>query len=233
MTPGKNRGEKAALDVQRIVDAAIELAEREGLEALSMRRLGSALGVEAMSLYHYIESKDALLDGIVERVVASMDVSAMEGGSWQERLKEGFRAYRRLAHDYPAVFPLIGRRPVRTLAALGPVEIALGILDEARLSPRAALHAFRVLSSYTYGYALSEIRGFAMESASAGTGPPPDVLRAEAARFPHLARVIPEAGATDNEAEFETGLDVIIAGLEKVHGARAVRARRGANRGLS
>ena len=182
-----------------------------------MRRLGAELGVEAMSLYHHVDGKEAVLDGIVETVVASMDLSGMQAGPWQERLKAGFRAYRRLAHEYPAAFPLVGRRPVRTLAALKPVDVALGILREAGFPPRAALHAFRTLSSFAYGYALSEIRGFAMESAAGGGGPPPAVLEAEAERFPNLAEVIPQAGAADHDAEFELGLDVIIAGLETAH----------------
>ncbi len=212
---------RPGLDRTRVLRAAVELVEREGVEALSMRRLGRQLGVEAMSLYHHVEGKEALLDGIVETVVASMDLSGMHGGPWHERLKEGFRAYRRLAHEYPAVFPLVGRRPVRTLGALKPVDLALGILREASFSASAALHAFRTLSSFAYGYALSEIRGFAMESVAEGGGLRSDVLRAEAERFPNLAEVMPEAGATDHDAEFEDGLDAIIAGLRMRHGVQS------------
>ena len=152
-----------------------------------MRRIGRELGVKAMSLYHYVESKDALLDAPIETVVASMDTSGMAEGPWEERLKAGFRAYRRLAHDYPALFPLVARRQVRTLAALRPVDTALGILREAGFPPAPALHAFRTLSSFTYGYALSEIRGFAIESASRGEGPPPEILEAQAESFANLA----------------------------------------------
>ena len=209
---------RRGLDRTQILRAAIELAERDGLEALSMRRLGGELGVEAMSLYHHVEGRDALLDGIVETAVASMDLSGMECGPWEARLKEGFRAYRRLAREYPAVFPLVGRRPVRTLGALAPVDVALGILRRAGFSPRAALQSFRTLSSFAYGYALSEIRGFAMESASEGGAPGPEVLEAEAERFPNLAEVITEVGETDHDAEFDEGLDVIVAGLKTTHG---------------
>jgi AcrR family transcriptional regulator len=212
------RAKRQPLDRERILHAAVELAERQGLEALSMRTLGSQLGVEAMSLYHHVESKQALLDGVVETVVASMDVSGMHGeGPWEARLKEGFRAYLRLAREYPAVFPLVGRRPVRTLAALEPVDVALGVLMAAGFPPRTALYAFRTLSSFAYGYALSEIRGFAMESASAGGAPRRDV-EGDAERFPNLAEVLPLAGATEHDVEFEEGLDVIIAGLKKMHG---------------
>ncbi len=182
-----------------------------------MRRLGSALGVEAMSLYHHVDGKDALLDGIVEIAVASMDLSQIRHGTWQERVKAVFRSYRELAHTHPAAFPLVGRRPVQTLAALAPVDATLGVLREAGFSPRDALTAFRTLSGFAYGYALAELRGLAMESAAAKHGPTPEVLRAEAERFPHLAEVIPHAGAIDRDTEFEAALDIIMAGLTSTH----------------
>lgn len=208
---------RPALDRETIIRAAAEIAERDGLQALSMRKLASALGVEAMSLYHHIDGKDALLDGLVELAVASMDVSQMQHGDWQQRVKAVFRSYRAMAHRHPAVFPLVGRRPVQTLAALAPVDAVLGVLLDAGFSPRDALTAFRTLSGFAYGYALAELRGLAMESAAGQQGPAPDVLRAEAERFPHLAKVIPYAGTTDRDAEFEAALNIIIAGLTTSH----------------
>ena len=87
------RAAQRPLDRDTILRGAVELVEREGLDALTMRRLGAALGCEAMSIYYYVASKDALLDGVVEIVVAGMDLSWGErSGPWQERLKEGYRA---------------------------------------------------------------------------------------------------------------------------------------------
>ena len=171
---------------------------------------------------YLVDSKDALLDGVVEVVVGSMDVEGMAPGPhWEERLKAGFRAYRQLAHAHPAVFPLVGRRPVRTLAALRPVEVALGVLSDAGLSPQAALHAFRTLSHYAYGHALSEIRGMAIDAASQHTGPSAETLAEEAQSFRHLTAVLPHAARADHTAEFEQGLDVIIAGIKRTHGLTA------------
>ncbi|MDQ3721648.1 MAG: TetR/AcrR family transcriptional regulator [Actinomycetota bacterium] len=215
---------RAPLSRETIIAAAAQLVERDGLEALSMRKVAAVLGVEAMSLYHHIAGKEALLDAIVELAVASMDLSASQQGTWQERLKAIFRSYRALAHSHPAVFPLVGRRPVQTLAALAPVDAALGILREAGFSPREALTAFRTLSGFAYGYALAELRGLAMESAADERGPTRSVLSAEAERFPHLAEVIPHAGAIDRDVEVEAALDIIIAGLTSTlrsHGAGA------------
>src|SRR5262249_62174437 len=119
----RTRTKPRRLDRDVVLHAAVELVERDGLEALSMRRLGAALGIEAMSLYYYVESKDALLDGIVEAVVAGMDLTwARRSGRGQNRLKEDYGAYRRLAHTHPALFPLIGRPAGRTAGAMRPVE---------------------------------------------------------------------------------------------------------------
>src|SRR5262245_46452699 len=109
----RTRNRRRPLDRDVVLQAAVELVERGGLEALSMRRLGAALGIEAMSLYYYVENKDALLDGIVETVVAGMDLSwARRSGRWQERLKEGDRAYRPPPpRPYPR--PAAARPPAR------------------------------------------------------------------------------------------------------------------------
>ena len=209
------RSDRQPIDRDRVVATALELVEREGLEALTMRRLGRALGVEAMSLYHYFPSKERLLDALVEAVVEAMDVSGMEGtGSWEERLKEGFRAYRRLAHRYPHVFPLVGRRPVATLAALRPVELALDILRSAGLAPAEALQAFRTLSSFTFGYALSELRGFAIAEAAARTGPPDPI---DTRGFPRLAEALGQASGVDRDREFEDGLGIVVRGIRDTY----------------
>ena len=210
--PGKGR---TPLDRDRVVAAALELAEREGIEALTMRRLGRSLGVEAMSLYHYFASKERLLDAVVEAVVDSMDVSGIEGsGSWEERLKQGFRAYRQLAHEHPHVFPLVGRRPVATLAALRPVELALDILRSAGLTAGEALQAFRTLSSFAFGYALSELRGFAIAEAADRTPGPGTIDRNG---FPRLAEALAHASSVDRDSEFEKGLDIIVDGIRNAY----------------
>ena len=200
---------RVGLDRDAVLRGAVEFVEREGLEALSMRRLGAALGCEAMSLYYYVDSKDDLLDGIVETVVAGMDLSwAERSGPWEERLKEGYRAYRGLAHTHPQVFPLIGRPAGRTLAAFRPVEAFLSVLRQAGFAPRAALQAHRTLSSFVYGYVISELRGLAFESLS-----PTSAEDWES--FPSLAEVLPQVKGVDHDQEFEEGLDIIVSGLTR------------------
>ena len=204
--------ERERLDQTTIVKSALALVDRDGLEGLSMRKLGRELAVEAMALYHYFPSKDALIDAIVEAVVGEMGAPS-EAGSWEERLRERFRSYRRLAQAHPHVFPLVGKRAVKNPEALAPVEQMLEILRDAGFSPYQALHSFRTLSSYAFGYALTEIVGFALEPSADGTAARFDVRTVDPERFPRMREVAPHVIACDHDVEFELGLDLILAGL--------------------
>jgi len=174
----------------------VALADREGLEAVSMRRLGRELGVEAMSLYNYVPSKEALLDGMVEVLLDGLtagDGKGENGGerSWEAQVRGAFRSYLELARAHPNVFPLFALRPLNTAESLR----VFGLLREAGLDNVSALRAFRTLSGYTIGHALAEIRGPALEPAGDG--------QAKEARGVEI----------DRDADFEFGLDLILAGL--------------------
>jgi len=204
--------ERERLDQTTIVKSALALVDRDGLEGLSMRKLGRELAVEAMALYHYFPSKDALIDAIVEAVVGEMGAPS-EAGSWEERLRERFRSYRQLAQAHPHVFPLVGKRTVKSPEALAPVEQMLDILRGAGFTPEQALQSFRTLSSYAYGYALAEIVGFALEPSADGAAARFDVRTVDPERFPRMREVAPHVVACDHDTEFELGLDIILAGL--------------------
>src|SRR5919205_930930 len=150
------------LNRRRVLEEAVLFVDREGLEALTMRRLGAELGVEAMSLYNHVPNKSALLDGMVEVLLGEVEIPTEKAG-WEERIREGYGAFRRLAHRHPNVFPLLVNRPPDTMDGVWLVEEFLRTLEEAGFGGETALHAFRVLSSYTFGYAMAEIRGFALE----------------------------------------------------------------------
>ena len=198
------------LDRRRILEAAVTFVDREGLEALSMRKLGAELGVEAMSLYNHVPNKSALLDGMVELLLGELEVPP-EDASWEERVKEAYRAFRRLALEHPNVFPLLIIRPPDTMDGTWLVEEFLKTLRGAGFDPDTALYAFRALSSYASGYAMSEIRGFAMEPARGRLG----ALTLPQDDFPHIHELGAQLGEVDRDAEFEFGLDLIIAGLRE------------------
>lgn len=198
------------LNRERILQAAVNFVDREGLEALSMRKLGADLGVEAMSLYNHVPSKGALLDGMVEVLLRGMEVPP-ESEDWETRVREAYRRFRRLAHEHPNVFQLLIVRPPDTMDGAWLVETFLETLHRAGFDIRAALQAYRTLTSFTVGYVISEIRGFAMEPGEERVG----AHGLSADDFPRLSELTPHLGGIDRDAEFESGLDIILSGLTK------------------
>jgi TetR/AcrR family tetracycline transcriptional repressor len=198
------------LNRRRVLEEAVRFVDREGLEALTMRRLGAQLGVEAMSLYNHVPNKSALLDGMVEVLLGELEIPA-ENHGWEERIREGYRAFRRLAHEHPNVFPLLVNRPPDTMDGVWLVEAFLRTLREAGFGKEVALHAFRVLSSYTFGYAMAEIRGFALEPDGSRLG----AYTLSPEEFPRISELRPQLENVDHDAEFEFGLDLILTGLRE------------------
>jgi TetR/AcrR family tetracycline transcriptional repressor len=198
------------LSRRRILEAAVRFVDREGLEALSMRKLGSELGVEAMSLYNHVPNKGALLDGMVEVLLGELDIPPEEEG-WESRVREAYRAFRRLAHEHPNVFPLFVVRPPDTMDGIWLVEEFLKTLRGAGFAPETSLHAFRTLSSYASGYAMAEIRGFAMEPAGSRVG----AATLSPEDFPNIHELDASLRHVDHDAEFEFGLDLILSGLKE------------------
>ena len=198
------------LSRRRVLEAAVRFVDREGLEALSMRKLGSDLGVEAMSLYNHVPNKDALLDGMVEVLLGELEVPSTDR-SWEERVREAYRDFRRLARRHPNVFPLLVVRPPRAMDGVWLVEEFLKTMRGAGFDAMTALYAFRTLSGYAMGYAMAEIRGFAMEPGGGRSGA--SALPAD--QFPNIHRLEERLGEVDRDAEFEFGLDLILAGLKE------------------
>ena len=181
------------LSRRRILEAAVELVDREGLGALSMRRLGRELGVEAMSLYNHVPNKEALLGGMVEVLIEGLESPPEGSGGWEDGVRGAFRSYLKLARAHPEVFQLFATRPLGTGEALRIFEVLRG----AGLDLVPALQAFRTLSSYTVGYALAEIRGFPLELEGG----------------PRALELAPPLKEVDRDAQFEFGLDLILGGL--------------------
>jgi AcrR family transcriptional regulator len=198
------------LDRRTILETAVRFVDSEGLDALSMRKLGAELGVEAMSLYNHVPNKGALLDGMVEVLLDDLKIPS-ESEGWESRVRGAYAAFRRLAHEHPNVFPLLVVRPPDTMDGVWLVEEFLKTLREAGFDPETALYAFRALSSYASGYAMAEIRGFAMEPAGGRLGA--STLSRD--DFPHIHELDGRLEIVDHDAEFEFGLDLIIAGLKE------------------
>jgi AcrR family transcriptional regulator len=197
---------------RRIVEAALRLVDDEGLETLTMRRLGAELGFEAMSLYRHFPNKAALLDYVVEAVWAEMELPSSEGDPW--KTLEGLaRAFRRLAHSHPNIFPVLAARPVALRGAMRPVELTLGALRETGCDEGSATHAFRYLVGYVYGYVQREM-------ADRATTEEPDaqqwydLRRVPPDVFPAIVHAAPYFAGYDFDAGFDWGLRAALAGLK-------------------
>lgn len=198
---------KKRLSRAGILAAAVGVVDGEGLSSLTMRRLGAELGVEAMSIYNHVPNKDALLDGMVEVILEELEIPVGEE-EWEERIRVGYRRFRELAHRHPNVFPLLVSRPPKSPDGLWLFEAFLRTMRVAGFDPETAFRAFRVLTNYTFGYAMAEIRGFALEPGGGAANPP-------AEDFPEISRLAPEIESVDHDAEFEFGLDLILTGLKE------------------
>ena len=208
MTPRKKDVEPLARE--RIVDAAIRIIDAEGLEALSMRRLGAELGVNPMAAYYHVPNKAALYDLVLEAVMAGVDTSGIDPAApAAERLKQTARAYRSAILAHPHTVPVLAARSVRTVAALRPVEPFLGALFAAGLTADEALAAVDVVAQYILG----GVVGYYHHLVDDEVGQQREFDALDVTEFPHMSRVLAEGHYVGFDAEFEFGLDAIVRGL--------------------
>ena len=189
-----------------VLRQALEVADREGLGALSMRRLGRELGVEAMSLYRHVASKQALLEGLVELV---LDEAGVDSGAGEPRavLRDWAHAFRAAARRHPEVVRLFATEPLATPAWGGAVEALLAVLRDAGASDEAAVHAYRLVTTFATGYVLWELRQREQPALD-------DYLRQlDPAAYPATHALAGALRDVDGEAEFGLGLDLLLAGV--------------------
>lgn len=205
------RPSRGGLTREEVARTALELADREGLDALSMRSLAERLGVGTMTLYGYFRSKDELLDAVVDSAVAERDEWVLEG-NWRQQLRNVVLTARRSLLRHPSLVELRVRRPVLRPEALRFAETCLAILLDAGFDTAEAARAFRLLFTYTLGFAaLSPAESTAEDrrAASAALGALPSE------EYPNLVTAREEASAAmGGEETFEYGLDRILDGLE-------------------
>jgi AcrR family transcriptional regulator len=212
------------LSQQRILQAAIDFIDREGLPALTMRRLGGYLGVEAMALYRYVPSRDDLLDGIVETVLDGLhhdpEVHLEAEHGWQDYLQRLAHGIRRiaLALAHPAVFPLVATRPpdapwIRPpLRSLHWLESFFTVLTDHGFGDQAAVVAYRAYTTFLLGHLLLEVshQGVVLttedEAEAPAIGNAVDVL----AEYPHLRELEPLLDQDETVTEFEEALESLL-----------------------
>jgi AcrR family transcriptional regulator len=209
---------RAPLSRERILRAAIDLTDRQGIAALSMRNLGHELGVDAMMLYRHVANKDDLLDGMVDLVFGEIGLPP-SGADWKSAMRQRAVAAHAVLSRHAWAIGLMESRTRPGPANLRHHDAVLACLREAGFSMEATAHAYSILDSYIYGFALNEQSlplDTPEEVAEVGTS---ILLELPANAYPHLAEFISEhamkAGYSYGD-EFEFGLDLILAGLERV-----------------
>jgi AcrR family transcriptional regulator len=202
-----------------VVETALRLVDREGLDAVSMRRLAALLGLTPMALYRHVPSKAALLEALVATVFARLEFPDPADVPLGERLRTTVRSLRGLLHAHPWLVTLILRGPVLGEGVYRASEQSLRALRDTGLDPATIAAAFRLLHSFTIGYAGMEVARRAVDPARYA-----EFVRR---RYPTRAAFAAHLGPFD-EAQFERALDLIVAGIEALaQGARRPpRARR-------
>jgi AcrR family transcriptional regulator len=216
--PGAGR---ARLTRERVLRAAVLLADSGGLEALTMRRLGEELGVEAMSLYKHVANKEDLLDGMVDLVFAEIELPTGDT-DWRTAMRARAVSARAALTRHPWATALMQSRTAPGGATLRHHDTVIGTLRRAGFSVALTAHAFSAIDAYVYGFALQE-RSLPFETAEQAE----EVGRQMFARmppgeFPHLTELTAEhilRPGYDYGDEFEYGLDLVLDGL-----ARALQA---------
>ncbi|HEX6355090.1 TetR/AcrR family transcriptional regulator C-terminal domain-containing protein [Actinophytocola sp.] len=208
------------LSRDRVLDAAIRVADRGGVEAITMRRVAQELGVEAMSLYHHLPNKDAILDGVIDAVFAAIELPGA-GGDWRDAIRARAVSARAVLSRHSWALGLMDSRRNPGPATLRHHNAVLGVLREAGFTVAMAVHAFSLIDSYVGGFVLQEanmpvttrddveqVAGNILEHL------PEDEL-------PYLTEVIVDHALRpdyDLGSEFTYGLDLILEALEARRG---------------
>lgn len=209
---------RAPLSRERVLRGAVELADRDGIGALTMRSLASELGVGPMAIYHHVANKEAVLDGIVDLVFAEIDLPRSDT-TWRRAIRQRAVSARAALARHPWAIPLMDSRAAPGPATLRQHEAVIGTLRRGGFSVAQAAHAYSLLDSYLYGFALQE-------AALPFRSPEEVPAVAEAmleqlppGEFPHLVEMATEhvlQPGYDYGEEFELGLDLILDGLERL-----------------
>jgi AcrR family transcriptional regulator len=209
---------RAPLTRERVLAAAIDLADRDGIASLSMRKLAQELGVEAMSLYHHVANKDAILDGLIDLVFGEIDLPVGEA-DWKAAMRRRAISAREVLRRHPWATGLMESRSTPGPATLRHHDAVLGILRNAGFPLELAAHAYSLLDSYIYGFALQETSlPFSTPEETAEVA---QAMMAEfpADAYPHLTEIAVEhvlQPGYSYASEYLFGLDLILDGLERL-----------------
>ena len=212
------------LNGERIALVAVALADADGIEGLSMRKLASELGTAPMSLYRHFANKEGLLDAMVDLVFGEMYPPGI-GMDWKDELRKRGVSARETLRRHPWANGLMESRLHPGEASAAHHNATMGCLREAGFPFREAVHAYNLLDAYTYGFALQEM-SIPFETPEESGEVAAQTVGEKGAEFPYLAEVVVELGKRgyDYTEEFEFGLDFILEGLERLLASQPTKA---------
>jgi AcrR family transcriptional regulator len=220
--PVDRRPNRPRLTRREVLATALRLIDEEGVDALTMRRLGRALDRDPMRLYRFAASKDALLDGVVELVLEELEVpSSAPAQTWSDVLRATAHRYRRIAVRHPHVVPLLVTRPLATplglrpLGTLRPLEALLELLVAAGFAPHGALHAYRLYMGFLQGHVLTELQERVHDPDETDALLRLGLYRLPPREFPRLRSLATALTEFDGAKELDEGLDIVLGGLRR------------------
>ncbi|MBA3462906.1 MAG: TetR/AcrR family transcriptional regulator C-terminal domain-containing protein [Deltaproteobacteria bacterium] len=206
-----------ALSQATIRSTALALIDRDGLDEFSIRKLGTELRCEAMAIYWYYESKDALLDAVVDELMAPVGAIAGDPpGDWVEMLRAIARSYRRIARVHPHAFPLLATRRFATEQTFEFLDRLFAYARGQGVADRDAARFYRIVGSYCSGFALSEL------AARRDDAPQTAALRT---RFPRVAEVTEFLNPRHLDEIFEQGLELLLAEVARASARKPARRK--------
>jgi len=206
-------GSRVPLTKERVLRAAIQLADEGGIESLSMRKLGLALGVEAMSLYNHVANKDEILDGIVDLVAGEVEVPN-DVRDWKSAVRQSAISTHEVLLRHPWACNLSVSRPRVGAATLRYVDWLIGCLRDAGFSMQVAHNAMHAIESHIYGFTLQEL-SFPADLEAMGPEIAALLRQQTVSDYPHISEMVRDS-THDDQVEFEFVLDLILDGLERV-----------------
>nr|SBO92908.1 Transcriptional regulator, TetR family [Nonomuraea gerenzanensis] len=213
-----------------VLEAAIRVADRGGVESITMRRVAQELGVEAMSLYHHVPNKDAILDGVVDLVFTAIRLPEADGDDWRAAIRARACSAREVLARHSWALGLMDSRRNPGPATLRHHDAVLGVLRRAGFTLRMAAHAVSLIDSYVYGFVVQESNLPVMTPHEAEEVAGGILEQLPAGELPYLTEIIVEHAMRpgyDYAGEFGYGLDLILDGLEarRGQGSGAVTSR--------
>jgi AcrR family transcriptional regulator len=208
---------RVPLSRERLLRGAIAVADRGGIGALTIRSLANELGVKPMSLYHHVANKEAILDGVIDIVFSEIDLPPADS-DWRQAMRHRALSARSVLRRHPWATPLMESRPNPGPATLRHHDAMLGTFRRAGFSIELAAHAYSLLDSYLYGFALEEA-ALPFDPDTVAEVAEAILARFPAEEYPYLAELTTEhvlQPGYDYGNEFAFGLDLILDGLERL-----------------